>query len=188
MKTLECRSRAHWRRWLGSHHERGSEVWLVFHKKHTGVAGVDYGDSVEEALCFGWIDSLVKRLDADRYARKFTPRKPGSRWSKSNKARAERMIEAGLMTSRGLALVEDARSTGEWARADEPAPGPVMPRELVETLAGDRAARGNFERLPPSLRKRYAAWVASAKRAETRLRRARELTAVLARGERPGLK
>jgi uncharacterized protein YdeI (YjbR/CyaY-like superfamily) len=188
MKTRVCRSRADWRGWLETHHGREVEVWLVFHKKHTGVSGVDYGASVEEALCFGWIDSLVKRLDADRYARKFTPRRPGSRWSKSNRGRAEKMIAAGRMTPAGLAVVEKARAAGEWDREDAPAvPGPVPP-ELVRRLSETAGTQEQFDRLPASLRQQYIAWVGAAKKEATRLRRAGELADTLARGERLGLK
>ncbi len=187
METLEVGSRAEWRRWLARNHAKASEIWLVFRKAHAGGPALSYDDSVEEALCFGWIDSLIRRLDESRYARKFTPRKPGSRWSKSNKARATRMIEAGLMQPPGLALVEEARSGGEWAAVDH-APPPAMPDELAEALRAHRGAKSRFDSLPPSLRKQYMAWVGSAKREDTRLRRAKELTAVLARGERLGLK
>ena len=188
LETLEVASRAEWRRWLARNHASSSGVWLVFRKAHAGGPALSYDDSVEEALCFGWVDSLIRRLDESRYARKFTPRKPESRWSKSNKARAENMIDAGLMTPRGLALVEDARSTGEWAKADVPPTAPGTPDELVVALEADRAAKAYFDSLSPSLRKQYTAWIGSAKRADTRARRAKELTAVLARGERLGLK
>ena len=180
--------RAGWRRWLARNHAQAPEVWLVFRKTHAGGPALAYDDSVEEALCFGWVDSLIRRLDESRYARKFTPRKPGSRWSKSNRARAEKMILDGLMTPAGLALVEDARFSGEWARADAPPPAQRTPRELVEALEAHPGARASFKSLPPSLRKRYVAWVGAAKRADTRVRRATELAAVLGRGERLGLK
>jgi uncharacterized protein YdeI (YjbR/CyaY-like superfamily) len=188
METLEARDRAEWRRWLARNHAKASEVWLVFHKVRVGGPALSYDESVEEALCFGWIDSLIRRIDESRYARKFTPRKPGSRWSPSNRARAEKMIEAGLMTPRGLALVEEARAGGEWAKAGAPRPVQGMPAELAEALHANREAKAGFEALPPALKRQYAAWVGSAKRAATRERRATELTAVLARGERLGLK
>jgi len=188
METLEARDRAEWRRWLARHHAKASEIWLVFHKVNAGGPTLSYDESVEEALCFGWVDSLIRRLDESRYARKFTPRKPGSRWSASNKARAEKMIGAGLMKPAGLALVEHAKRSGEWSGADAAPAGASMTGELLEALAGNARARANFDRLPPSLRKRYAAWVGSGKRADTRARRSRELVEVLARGERLGLK
>ena len=102
LETLDVRSRQAWRDWLAEHHASSSEIWLVYHKKHTGVTCVDYGHSVEEALCFGWIDILVRRLDEDRYARKFTPRKPNSRWSDSNLRRYADLAERGLLEAPGL--------------------------------------------------------------------------------------
>lgn len=87
MKTLLVRTLDQWRDWLAKHHASESEVWLIFHKRHTGVASIDYKDALDEALCFGWVDSLVKRVDDRRYARKFTPRRPNSRWSVVNRKR-----------------------------------------------------------------------------------------------------
>ena len=185
---LEVRSRTEWRRWLARHHAKASEIWLVFHKVHAGGPALSYDQSVEEALCFGWVDSLIRRLDEARYARKFTPRKPGSQWSSANRARAQRMIEAGLMQPQGLALVEEARSRGEWAAAGAPRPAQEMPDELTGALRAHGGAKAGFESLPPSLKQQYMAWVGSAKRPDTRERRARELAAALARGERLGLK
>src|SRR5438477_10432846 len=101
-KTLDVRSRAQWRAWLEKHHDSESEVWLVFYKLHTGRKSPPYDDAVEEALCFGWIDSLVRRLDDDRYARKFTPRKPDSRWSTINRRRYADLRERGLLAAPGL--------------------------------------------------------------------------------------
>src|SRR5215467_15114836 len=101
--TLDFQNRQQWRTWLGKHHASSSGVWLSFYKKHAGVKSIPYEDSVREALCFGWIDSLVKRLDDDRYARKFTPRKPTSKWSDSNRKRWAELEAAGLLTSAGLA-------------------------------------------------------------------------------------
>src|SRR5437016_14182591 len=103
LMTLEVRNRQHWRTWLQKNHTSSPGVWLVFYKDHTGVQSIPYDDAVREALCFGWIDSLIKRLDDDRYARKFTPRKPASKWSESNRARWAELDAAGLLAARGLA-------------------------------------------------------------------------------------
>src|ERR671918_650136 len=103
MKTFDARTLRQWRTWLEKHHRSESEVWLVFHKQHTGVSCVSYKDALDEALCFGWIDSLIKRIDDDRYARKFTPRQPTSKWSDINRKRWEELKAAGLLTSAGLA-------------------------------------------------------------------------------------
>jgi uncharacterized protein YdeI (YjbR/CyaY-like superfamily) len=148
-----------------------------------------YEEAVCTALCYGWIDSLVRRVDDDRYARKFTPRKPDSRWSASNRRRAEALIRAGRMRPEGMALVESARAAGRWEQAlvtrDEESP---CPRELAAALSNNPVARTTFESLPPSARRNYARWVGDAKRTATRERWAREAVARLARGERLGLK
>src|SRR5215469_10786836 len=96
LKNLDVRTRKTWRAWLAKNHAASAGVWLVFHKEHTGIAAIPYDDSVCEALCFGWVDSLIKRLDEDRYARKFTPRKPASKWSDSNRKRWAELKQNGL--------------------------------------------------------------------------------------------
>jgi len=186
MKTLDVRTRAAWRRWLAKNHAKQNEIWLVFHKKHTGVNCVPYEDSVEEALCFGWVDSLIKQLDADRYARKYTPRKATSVWSQSNKTRAEKMIRAGLMTDVGLALITAAKASGEWnqTRVRPTFAANEMPTELRAALAKNAKATKNFRGLLPSHQRNYLLWITTAKKAETRQRRAQQAAEMLQRGER----
>lgn len=110
MKTVEARTRERWRSWLAKHHDSESEVWLIFHKQHTGVPSVAYGDAVDEALCYGWIDSLIKRIDDDRYARKFTPRKPDSAWSTANRKRYESLKAAKKLKPPGIERAPTDRS------------------------------------------------------------------------------
>ena len=107
-------TRGDWRTWLERNHDAQSEVWLVFYKKHTGKPTIPYDSAVEEALCFGWIDSIIKRVDNERYVRKFTPRKGRSIWSKLNKKRASKMIREGRMTEAGLKMIDEAKKSGEW--------------------------------------------------------------------------
>src|SRR5262252_6110439 len=102
MKTFLAQTVDQWREWLANHYDSESEVWLIFHKQHTGVVSIDYQDALDEALCFGWVDSLIKRLDDRRYARKFTPRKADSRWSDSNRERYARLKAAGRLRQAGL--------------------------------------------------------------------------------------
>src|SRR6266496_294518 len=102
LKTVEAQTLAKWRAWLAKHHDSESEVWLIFHKRHTGVASIDYQDALDEALCFGWVDSLIKRLDDRRYARKFTPRIADSRWSAINRKRYAQLKATGRLTPAGL--------------------------------------------------------------------------------------
>ncbi len=181
--TLDVRTREQWRNWLAEHHDSEWEVWLVFHKRHTGRASIDYGDAVDEALCFGWIDSLIKRLDDARYARKFTLRKPDSKWSDSNRKRYALLQAQGLLMPAELKRAPTARSYDA-----PPPPGTKVPRYIEQALRSQPAAWQNFERLPPSHRRRYIAWIASAKRQETRIRRLREAASLLATGRKLGMK
>ena len=185
-KTLLVTDREQWRRWLEQNHTREREVWLIFKKIHTGQPSIPYEDSVEEALCFGWIDSLIQRIDEDRYARKFTPRKPGSKWSQLNKRRVAKMIESGRMKEAGLALVDfpltDAKSP------PVPHPMPDLPDWLASALKANPMAWENFNKLPPSHRRNYIGWISDAKREETRQRRIQEALGLLAKNERLGLK
>ena len=145
--------------------------------------------SVEEALCFGWVDSIIKKIDEVSYARKFTPRKPQSKWSPTNIARVEKCIREGRMTANGLALVEDAKRTGAW---DNPVSKPVfdltMPPEFEKALQENPAAREQFEKLSVSHRKEYLLWIVTAKRPETRERRIAESIHLLSEGKKLGLR
>lgn len=190
MKTLHVETRDSWRLWLGEHHASETEIWLIFHKIHTGMPNVPYGDAVEEALCFGWIDSLIKRIDGDRYARKFTPRCPGSVWSESNKVRAEKMIADELMTDAGKVFIDEAQASGEWDRKRTRPSLPLdeVPSELSDAFRTHAKAAFAFNSLAPTYQKQYILWIATAKRVETRQRRTNEAIEKLERGERLGLK
>jgi uncharacterized protein YdeI (YjbR/CyaY-like superfamily) len=182
LSELDVRSRAAWRRWLQRQHASSPGVWLVFHKEHTGVAAVPYDDSVREALCFGWVDSLIRRLDEDRYARKFTPRKPGSAWSASNRKRWVELRAAGQLAPAGLAAGPRGAPMAKPPRLPEP------PAEITRALRRNPKARRFFDALPPSEQRRFVGWIHVARRPETRERRLREAVALLARGERLGLR
>ncbi|MCH7806957.1 MAG: YdeI/OmpD-associated family protein [Proteobacteria bacterium] len=161
---------AEWRGWLKENHASASKVWLIFFKKHTGKPSPSYNEAVEEALCWGWVDSIKRRVDDEKYAFKFTPRKEGSGWSPSNIARVEKLLKEGKMTPAGMKLVEAARASDAWARPIVP-PTFEMPDEFKKALQDNKAAGEFFETLPPSQKKQYIGWIASAKRVETRARR-----------------
>lgn len=184
METLDVADRAEWRAWLERHHRSVSEIWLVFHKRHTGKTGLAYDHSVEEALCFGWIDSLIRRLDDDRYARKFTPRTAESRWSTLNRRRYASLKARGLLTAAGRARPPTSRS------GDAPAlpRSPKLPAYIRRALEANARAWRHFEQLAPSYRRHYVLWIDSAKREETKQRRLREAVMLLAKGEKLGLK
>lgn len=190
-ELLHVSSRAAWRAWLAAHHATAKEVWLVFHKTHTGKSRVHYAEAVEEALCFGWIDSVVKRIDDEKYARKFTPRRAGSRWSELNKGRVRQLIAAGLMTDTGRAMVDPAEFTAKPAprAAARPRLSTLEPPAyLVRALKQNKRAWETFSAFAPSHRGAYVLWITQAKREETRERRIREAVALLAAGRKLPLK
>lgn len=185
MKTLKVQTKAQWRKWLIDHHDSEAEVWLVFHKRHTGQAAVAYEDALDEALCFGWIDSLIKRLDAERYARKFTPRKLVSRWSDINRERYARLKASGRLMPAGLKraptdLTSDRPKRMPWPRK--------IPRYIEDELKKRPGAWNYFEKLASSHRRRYVGWIDSAKQAETKMRRLQEAVRLLSAGKQLGLK
>jgi uncharacterized protein YdeI (YjbR/CyaY-like superfamily) len=187
MKTLHINGRGEWRAWLQANGGREKEIWLVFFKKHTGKARLEYDDAVEEALCFGWIDSIIRRLDDGRYARKFTPRNPGSNWSDLNTARAKKMIAAGRMTPAGSALIDPGKLRRRPAKPKATADG-NPPAYFIAALDSDPKARAFFSGLAPSFRRLYVRWVDNAKREETRQRRLAEAIAILRAGRKLGMK
>jgi len=186
-KTFYARSRSTWRKWLEKNGATSKEIWLVYYKKHTGKPCVSYDASVEEALCFGWIDGLIKGIDEDKHALRFTPRKAGSIWSESNKLRVKKMIEQGLMTDAGLACIRTAKKNGQWTKAYRLAKGKTPPDDLLQALAAVPSARENFEAFAPSYRSMYVMWVLDAKRPETRAKRIRIVTARSAQNTKPGI-
>lgn len=189
MKTIEVKDRAEWRTWLSEHHNKETEIWLVYYKKGTGVASVDYGASVEEALCYGWVDSLIKRIDEKKYARKFTPRKDDSRWSPSNIERVKKLIKEGLMTEVGLQKVEAAKQSGKW---DDPVQSSElsfeMQPEFAQALKKNKRAKETFDNLALTYQKQYLGWIEVAKRPETRQKRIEESIRLLEKGKELGLK
>ncbi len=181
-------SRDRWRKWLKKNHDRSNGIWLVFYKKHIGKPTLEYDDAVEEALCFGWIDSTIKKLDDEKFVRKFTPRNPDSRWSEPNKKRVNKLIKQGLMTEAGLVRVNDGKKSGAWNKPDRPTISLEVPPELKAALAKNKKAKAFFDQLAPSYKKQYLGWVSMAKRPETRARRVAESISLLEKGKKLGLK
>ena len=189
-KHITPRNRNAWRRWLAANHARVPEVWVLFYKKAAlgpGRPTLSYGESVEQAICFGWIDGLKRRIDDERYAHRFTPRKPDSRWSESNRLRLERMRAQGLMTPAGEGAVAASIRSGAWEKRASSAPAGAPP-ELIAALANDPQARAGWAILPPSERRRYEVWIGMAKREETRARRLAESLDLLRRGKKLGMR
>ncbi len=171
--SIQPKSRAEWRAWLEQHHRQTEGVWVISYKKHTGQLRLEYDEAVEEALCFGWIDSKANKLDEQRSMLWFAPRRPGSGWSGSNKERVERMIAAGLMTAAGLEKIKAAQQDGSWNALDAVETLEVPP-DLEQALASYSSARQNFEAFPRSVKRGILEWISTAKKAETRAKRIEE--------------
>jgi len=177
-----------WRSWLKKNHAKEKGVWLIYFKKHTGKPRVPYGEAVEEALCFGWIDSTVKRIDDERYMQQFTPRNLKSNWSKLNKARVEKLLKNGKMTKAGMRFVDYAKKHGSWDKVEEPQPIFEFSDDLLKLLKANKKAFRFYKILSPSHQKQYKQWVMSAKKPETRLRRCIEMLRLLENEEKLGMK
>ena len=188
-KLLTVKNKEEWRLWLESHHASENEVWLVYFKPASGRKGIGYEESVEEALCFGWIDSLIQRIDEDKYARKFNLRRMGSYWSDSNKKRMEKLIKSGRMTAVGLATYDpNAReSSNEFAQSVRRGDVPI-PMDIHKAIRANAKAWKFFSQLPPSQQRQASSWIASAKKEETRQKRLQEAIETFAQGKRLGLK
>ena len=180
-------SGADWRTWLEAHHNSEKVVWLVFYKVHTGRGGLRYSEALDEALCFGWIDSIIQRLDEDRYRQKFTPRTNTSKWSKVNIIRMRRLIAQGRMTDIGLAKVADPSILKQEAPGpasdDRKAASLPVPDFIRDGLAAEPAAQAAFVALAPSRRRLFLGWILDAKRDETRHKRLLETISLLKAGK-----
>lgn len=189
MKTIYLKNRAEWRAWLLENHNQFTEIWLVYYKKDAGKPSIDYDASVEEALCFGWIDSIIKKLDEEKYVRKFTPRKDGNQWSELNKKRVEKILCEGLMTEHGMKKIEAARQNGSWDQSEQ---RPVlkfdMLPEFAEALQKNKKAKEAFNQMAWTHQKQYLGWIESAKRRDTVEKRISESISRLEQGEKLGLK
>lgn len=175
-----------WHEWLVANSHKSREIWLVYTRHTIDKNAVDYEETVEEALCFGWIDGVIKRLDDEHYVRKFTPRNPGSKWSALNLTRAQRMVEQGRMTAQGMALFREGLTQNNQGRPTRREEQEEYRKEMEKLLTPETLDL--YHMLPDSLQRQYAGWVMSGKREETRQKRIEELSNVLGRGERLGLK
>lgn len=175
--------RAAWRAWLEANHATARGVWLVTWRPRSGRLGLDYEAAIEEALCFGWVDSTGGHLDDERGKLYFAPRKPRSAWAASNKARVERLVREGRMAPAGLAAIERARQNGSWEILD-PVERLEIPDDLAAALASRPPAAANFAAFPPSARRMMLWWVVEAKRSQTRAARIAEVAERAQRNER----
>ncbi len=180
-ETLYVKTRTAWRSWLEKNHNKYDEIWFVFYKKHTGKPSVKYDEAVEEALCFGWIDSILKRLDDEKYVQRFTPRKAKSQWSDLNKKRVKKLIGEGRMTKSGMAVLSfdpDAEII--------PPPQITLQVSFEDEIKKNNIAWSNFSKMAPSHKKYYVSYIMVAKQHETRLRRLNKVIDALVQNKKPG--
>jgi uncharacterized protein YdeI (YjbR/CyaY-like superfamily) len=183
------KNRAAWRAWLEKNHDKQTELWLVYYKKGSGKKSVTYEEALQEALCFGWIDSIINALDAERYMQRWTPRNIKSIWSAANKARIRKLIAEGRMAPPGLDKIKIAKKNGSWTKLgdiERIGRGGGPPPDVLAAISSYPGLQEKLASLSPSRRKILSYWVASAKRPETRDRRIRQLESHIDAGTLPG--
>ena len=185
LKTLFVANRKEWRTWLEQHHHSEPEVWLISYKGHPGKEQIPYEDAVEEALCFGWIDSIIQRIDEEQYGRKYTPRSNNNNWSSTNIKRMRKLIAEGRMTEVGLSKIDPQLLANEPPMAK---PRLIVPPFMRAALQAHPCANDNFKRMAPSYQRQYIGWIMSAKLQETRQKRLDEALVRLEQNLKLGLK
>ena len=168
-KTITPKNGIEWRKWLEKNHNHEQEVWVVYYKSASGKKGIDYETSVEEALCFGWIDSIIQKIDEEKYARKFNPRRMDSNWSETNKRRVAKVIAEGRMTEAGMAKVTFDASKVDLSKpkAKKSRPPLEIPDKIKQALKPYPKVWDALQKLPPSHRRNYTLWLMDAKKPET---------------------
>jgi uncharacterized protein YdeI (YjbR/CyaY-like superfamily) len=181
--SIHPKTRAAWREWLSENHLQPTGIWLISYKKATGKQEFDYDAAVEEALCFGWIDSKPNKLDAERSMLWFAPRKPRSGWSKPNKSRIDRAIASNLMTPAGMEKIAAAKLDGSWSKLDA-VENLEIPDDLAIALAAQPPATANFAGFPRSTKRGILEWILNAKNPVTREKRILETATLAAQNQR----
>jgi uncharacterized protein YdeI (YjbR/CyaY-like superfamily) len=185
-RTLYVKDRSEWRRWLEQHHKTEPDIWLIFPKVHTGTPRIPYADAVEEALCFGWIDSIMRRIDDEKSAQRFSPRRPTSKWSALNRERARKLIAEGKMTEAGFAALPDLSDDSDRAI---PVPQHIaLPADLELALKANLPAWENYQRFTEKYQQLCLRWITAAKKDETRVKRIQEFVELTARNQKIGMK
>ncbi|MGK6352263.1 YdeI/OmpD-associated family protein [Parapedobacter sp. DT-150] len=182
--NLYAATREEWRKWLTENHAKQRGVWLIQYKKNTGKPTLTWSDAVDEALCFGWIDSIKKKLNEACTVQFFSKRKPTSMWSKINKEKVNRLIENGLMTQAGFESIEIAKQHGSWTRLDEVEELKIPP-DLDAAFERYNGSKHYFESLSKSTRKALLQWLVLARRPETRQKRINEIAALASQSKKP---
>ncbi|HSF54389.1 MAG TPA: YdeI/OmpD-associated family protein [Algoriphagus sp.] len=184
LETFSPKNRQEWRDWLQENHDKKQSVWLIYFKKISNEPSIVYGEAVDEALCFGWIDSKSKPIDANQYMQFFSRRKPKSVWSKINKAKIDRLTEEGLMTKAGFDCIEAAKKNGSWTTLDE-VEELIIPKDLENALEEKPNAKDYFLSLSRSDKRNMLQWLVLAKRPETRQNRINEIVTLAEQNQKP---
>lgn len=184
MATFCPKSQADWRKWLEKNHQSEESIWLIYYKMSTKVASLSWSEAVDEALCFGWIDSTKKTIDKESYMQYFSKRKPSSTWSKVNKEKIVKLIQNKQMTKAGFDSIEIAKQNGTWSLMDD-VEKLIVPEDLKIALNKNESAMEFFESQTKSIKKGLLHWVVIAKRSETRKKRITEIARLAAKGMRP---
>jgi len=188
MKTFEARNRKEWRNWLEKNHSSIKEIWLIYYKKHTNEPTITYKESIEEAICFGWIDGIKKKIDSEKYTHRFTPRKKNSKWSPTNIEIAERMIKTGMMATVGFNVYRNRKEYEKEFLQIRSSIGDRLTPDIENFLKAQEKAWNNFINLTPSYRKQYILWINSAKKEETKQKRLSEAIKLLEQNRKLGMK
>jgi len=184
IETISPKNRQEWREWLQENHDKKQSVWLIYYKKKSNIPTVTYSEAVDEALCFGWIDSKAKPLDEEKFMQFFSKRKPKSVWSRINKEKIERLIHEGLMTTAGYHMIEIAKQNGSWTILDE-AEALTIPGDLDEAFQKRPNAKNYFSSLSRSDKRNILQWLVLAKRQETRQKRISEIAELAEQNQKP---
>lgn len=182
--TFYPSSKKKWRDWLQKNHAKKESIWLIYYKLKAGMPTISWSEAVDEALCFGWIDSKALSIDEEKYKQFFTKRKPSSAWSKINKEKIKRLIEEGLMMPAGLASIEVAKQNGSWTILDE-VEELTIPKDLEKAFRTNKGSKKFFLSLSKSVQKMILQWIAFAKREETRHKRITEVATLAAKQLKP---
>jgi uncharacterized protein YdeI (YjbR/CyaY-like superfamily) len=187
------RNREEFRNWLNKYHDSNPGIWVIFYKKHVNIECIEYNDVLEEALCFGWIDSLIKKIDDDKYARKITPRTNTQKWSELNKKKVLELIKEGKMTQAGLNKIDNYLKTGkvDWPinKSEVKETKEIdIPDFITEELGRNEPALINFNKLATTYKRHYILWITNARKKETILNRLKESIGLLKENKKLGLK
>jgi uncharacterized protein YdeI (YjbR/CyaY-like superfamily) len=184
IETFCPTSQKDWRQWLENNHNFKQSIWLVYYKKVSKKVTIDWSKAVDEALCFGWIDSKKRPIDKETFMQLFSKRKPNGTWSKVNKEKIQKLIDAKLMTKAGFESINNAKQNGSWTILDE-VEKLIIPKDLEEEFNKSLGSLKYFKSLSRSLQKSILHWIVLAKRLETRQKRIKEIVECAKHNDKP---